>query len=1068
MTAGFNNSRFTRLAPIRFPVWRFAGALVALALLTGAGAPAALGQAKIKVQFLPSQTQTNAAARPQAVHPLDSTNTPVTGSFGYYFGTTAVNSAATQQVTVAFNTFSDLSSYVPTVNLRFGKSYSAGAVSCTESNNPSYPATAGSYPYIETCSVVITFTPLYPGGHKDAIFVLGTDGKTEISGEFLYGIGLAPQLMIQPGMTTSLQLPGSPYLYGSATDDTGTYYVYANSEFYTVRAGNPPQVALLATSVDRGYSLSIDGAGNLFDPGSGSSGSGYEFATPAGIAYDSSLCYTTIGDKGNNPVIVPYTYCYTNPATIAAGNLGTYYDADGGGEYTNVSQSNRSPQGLLVQGYSTQGEVTSPAPPPPSPPYLVAPAGGDSPIAYPLNNGNYSPSTIVVDSYENLFFLDGNHGMAVWCGWGINNLNNIGVSSAVLGSSNGCGGWGTNMVLLNQFTGNANMAVDAAETVYAGQNDMQMFSAANNYASPITSIGVSGGAGDTALAPDGTVYVESTSNLNIIDRSQGAINFGSNNGQTPNPYTMTVYNGGNQPLTISLIVPSGAGYTVQPTTTNGCTNGTVVAAGTICQLQVTFAPVHNGLLTGAIAITSNSLNNPVTVQSIALYAALSGIYVTAAPTPLAFGYVAPSGSTTLPVTVTNTSVGSNAVGYGSSTVISSGFTSTNPAFSASAGNCNMSLASGSQCQIQVTFNPGTEWTDSGTIGWTESIPGGPSQQVSITVTGTTVPTVTPYADSEAVHITDTLSLMPSTLLSDVEAIQITDQLSLVSSTLLPINETIHVSDAEDLGGNAFSNATTTTLSASQTPVTAGNGVTLAATVTELGSSAAATGGSVNLYEDGNLIQSGTAAAGIVTFASPALSLGSHTFQASYSGSGNLTSSTSGVVMVNVVTQTVLTVTARDSSRAFDSPNRAFTYIIANSTGGAVPTITGAPAFSTTATLNSMAGTYPITPSMGTLSAPTGYLFAFVNGTLTVNGGATQTITFLRLPNLPLTAAHSLAMTAHSTSGLPITYTVTGAATVFGSTVMVTGAGTVTVTASQPGNSTFAPATPVARSFTVVQ
>jgi hypothetical protein len=56
--------------------------------------------------------------------------------------------------------------------------------------------------------------------------------------------------------------------------------------------------------------------------------------------------------------------------------------------------------------------------------------------------------------------------------------------------------------------------------------------------------------------------------------------------------------------------------------------------------------------------------------------------------------------------------------------------------------------------------------------------------------------------------------------------------------------------------------------------------------------------------------------------------------------------------------------------------------------------------------------------------------------------------------------------ARTTSGLPVTYTVTGPATIVnGTSIMVTGPGLVTVTAHQSGNATFNPATTVSRSFT---
>src|SRR5262249_53756537 len=51
-------------------------------------------------------------------------------------------------------------------------------------------------------------------------------------------------------------------------------------------------------------------------------------------------------------------------------------------------------------------------------------------------------------------------------------------------------------------------------------------------------------------------------------------------------------------------------------------------------------------------------------------------------------------------------------------------------------------------------------------------------------------------------------------------------------------------------------------------------------------------------------------------------------------------------------------------------------------GDTMSVVTGAPAETTTATLDSLAGTYPIMITQGTLAAAN-YTFTFVNGTLTV-------------------------------------------------------------------------------------
>lgn len=81
----------------------------------------------------------------------------------------------------------------------------------------------------------------------------------------------------------------------------------------------------------------------------------------------------------------------------------------------------------------------------------------------------------------------------------------------------------------------------------------------------------------------------------------------------------------------------------------------------------------------------------------------------------------------------------------------------------------------------------------------------------------------------------------------------------------------------------------------------------------------------------------------------------------------------------------------------------------------------------------------------------------------------QTLTFAPIADRVFNpAANSFTVNPSSTSGLPVTVSVTsGPATVAGNTVTITGAGEVTLTASQAGDDTYAPATLV-RSFTVAK
>jgi hypothetical protein len=94
-----------------------------------------------------------------------------------------------------------------------------------------------------------------------------------------------------------------------------------------------------------------------------------------------------------------------------------------------------------------------------------------------------------------------------------------------------------------------------------------------------------------------------------------------------------------------------------------------------------------------------------------------------------------------------------------------------------------------------------------------------------------------------------------------------------------------------------------------------------------------------------------------------------------------------------------------------------------------------------------------------------YIFTPAAGTLTITGGDAQTIVFPQPPTL--TTGQSYHLAAFTTSGLPVTYTVSGAGSLNGNYVVAGGSpGTITVTASQPGNASYAAATSVVRSFNV--
>ncbi len=81
-----------------------------------------------------------------------------------------------------------------------------------------------------------------------------------------------------------------------------------------------------------------------------------------------------------------------------------------------------------------------------------------------------------------------------------------------------------------------------------------------------------------------------------------------------------------------------------------------------------------------------------------------------------------------------------------------------------------------------------------------------------------------------------------------------------------------------------------------------------------------------------------------------------------------------------VTRPALTVTADDKTRAYNTANPALTYVVTDGSG-AVVSVTGTAALSTTAVTTSPVGSYPISVTQGTLD--NNYAYTFVPGTLTV-------------------------------------------------------------------------------------
>jgi alpha-tubulin suppressor-like RCC1 family protein len=259
-------------------------------------------------------------------------------------------------------------------------------------------------------------------------------------------------------------------------------------------------------------------------------------------------------------------------------------------------------------------------------------------------------------------------------------------------------------------------------------------------------------------------------------------------------------------------------------------------------------------------------------------------------------------------------------------------------------------------------------------------------------------------------------------------------------------------------------ATTVTLATTANPITYGSPLTLTASVAPV--TPGTMTGTVTFKDGATAIGSAAVnAAGIATLTvSP--SVGAHSYTADYGGDGHFLPSSSGTVS-QTVDQAVLTVTANSTSRPYGTANPAFTASFSGFVAGetlVTSGVTGSASLTTTAVTTSPPGSYAITAAAGTLAAAN-YTFSFVDGTLTIVK-ASQAITFNALANKTY-GDPPFAVTATSSSGLPVSLSVfSGPATISGNTVTLTGSGTVTIRASQPGDANFNAAVNVDRSFTV--
>jgi sugar lactone lactonase YvrE len=596
-------------------------------------------------------------------------------------------------------------------------------------------------------------------------------------------------------------------------------------------------------------------------------------------------------------------------------------------------------------------------------------------------------------------------------------------------------GGGTPVPMGSGYNNPLGVAVDASGTAYVldSGNARIVRVAAGGAAQANLPASLSNPQG-IALDATGNLYVtDGPSFVYEINRVQAApLAFASTNvGSTSAPLTVTVSDAGNQPLAVSNLVVT-TNFTQVPSGGTDCTASTQLSSGGQCLAAVALAPTISGPLAGTLTLSDNALNVTVpSTQAVQLSGNATQVLQTITfPTIAAQTYGA--GSVTLSATASSGLAVSYAVTSGPASV---------------SGNI-LTITGAGSVTVQASQAGNAEYT--------------PASPVSQTFTVNQAATNIVWSNSAAITYGTALSATQlNATATPVSAgsfvyTPVVGTVLAVGSQTLSVTFTPSDSNYAPSTGSATLqvNSAVVTVTATNATGTYGQPVpsvayTMAGFVNGDAQNSATTGSPT---EGTSATPTSPAGQYPITISQGSLASANYTFSF-VNGVLTIQQASQSISFTAIPNQTYgagpLTLNATDSS------GLAVSYAVISgpaTVSGNMLTISGAGIVTVQA---NQAGNVNYTAA-----APVSQSFAV--------GQASQTINFPAIPNQTFGCA-PYVLNATASSGLAVSYAVTsGAATVSGSALIITGAGSVTVQASQPGNVNYTAAAPVSQSFTVNQ
>ena len=479
--------------------------------------------------------------------------------------------SAARTLTFVFASQTTLSATTPVEFL------SPGAPTSDFKNANTGTCAATTYAAGASCTVNAVFKPTLAGERSGAVELVDTTG-TFVNKVYVHGVGIAPQIVYDPGVQTTIASGlGDPL--GIAVDGTGNVYI-ADTLNNRIDKVTPAGVMATLAAVTQPQGLAIDGAGDLYTIGFDVNfdrndilrvtsagivkGTGIDVSDPVGITVDGQGNFY-IADQFFGGVMVVFQPYYDTEYAITGGFIPKAVAVDDAGNFYVVDGTN-----WLVWKHTPDGEWST------------------------VGSGYNRPQDVAVDVDGNVFVADFGNDRVV-------KVTPDGVESTV----------GAGLIQPIRVT------LDSAGNIYIADSGNHRVVKIDRGAPPKLSF---------ASTQVGKTSSDSPKEVTLENFGNAALTF-------PAPST-----GRNASISAGFTL---GGATTCPELSSSSSAATL-AAGNTCAYAIGFTPTAAGAIAGSLAMTDNNLNVSSAKQTIALSGKATAAAVKVSwttPAPIAAGAV---------------------------------------------------------------------------------------------------------------------------------------------------------------------------------------------------------------------------------------------------------------------------------------------------------------------------------------------------------------------------------------------------------------------------------------------